>query len=589
MLCLNLSAQAGSPTDALIQSLQQMIQGEYNEKTLAFYLGQSIDRYTDSHGRVTRELQEVLYWLEREAIETAPLDTQKEFQRIVARVGGKVRGKILIPEDKFPFWLRDLHLAADSKLMSRLREAGNSDEIMAQFPFAEFHSQKSLSTEADVVIVGAGLTGANVMFFLLDAIRKGLRVIVIDSNLADSASFRNGGNFEAMPESFLGDYEGLREERVKYLRLTRPYMNEDEIQKMATHQAEWILKWCTANVQHVMDHYQKDGIEAFANPKGWLRMAETAAEEAALRAEVESAQGLGLEFEYWSKERIQEELKIPAKFGGRMALKSGNYHPGRLVTQLLQKGLEAGAEMHLGTRVLSQKKVAGGYEIKTSFGTVKTKHLVAGTNAFTRDLIPELAPVIHPFQSHIANWEHVRLPSKSPAASATWTWNLGDGYGHFRWETIYANGKFENRGMFHIGGGRDIPANSTRISELNRDPEVFESIVANINEKLPETQGQPPTRFWTGLMGFTPDRFPLVGALDTNFWIAAGYNGYGGSWSLHAAYEIAQMIQNGKGSELYNENYLSPHRFFNGSALNPLGRAFANDDPCAVALAKKKE
>jgi glycine/D-amino acid oxidase-like deaminating enzyme len=568
---------------------QQMAQGEFNPKTVSFFLGQNIDHYTDSYGRVTEELQKVLYWIEDEIFSHADTDSVVEFQRIVARVGGKVHGKILLPKEDVSFWELNLSDSIDNGLRQKLLIPQDRAEILKQFPFAEFHTHKQLSAEADVVIIGAGLTGANVMFHLLEAVKKGLRVVIVDSNLGDAASFRNGGNFEAMPESFLGEYKGLREERVKYLRLTRPYLSEDAIQNMATEQADWMLRWCAANVSHIMSMIDSKAVNPFASPNGWLRMAETAVEDVALQAEVEQARKLGLEFEYWDKERIQRELKIPAQFGGRMAIKSGNYHPGRLITQLLKLGINSGVEFHTKTRVTALEKDGEVHVVKTSMGNIKAKHVVIGTNGFTRDLIPAMAPVIHPFQSHIANWEHVPLPSTNPSATATWTWNLGDGYGHFRWETIYVDGKKQLRGMFHIGGGLDSPAATTSMAELERNPQVFETLVSNMNQKHPSTVGQPPSRFSTGIMGFTPDRFPVVGALDKNLWIAAGYNGYGGSWSLHAAYEISQMILTGHGTELYNDNFLSPTRFFDGTALNPLGRPFANDDACAIALSKKKE
>lgn len=568
---------------------QNLIKGSLNPKSVSYYLGQRIDSFTDAFGRVTPELQQALYAIEDEIFQNADQDSIKEFQRIVARVGGKVHGKILLPKEEVAFWQLNLADVVDEQLREKLLIPQDQAEILQQFPFAEFHTHTKLSEEADVLIIGAGLTGANVMYHLLDAVKKGLRVVIVDSNLADAASFRNGGNFEAMPESFLGEYKGLREERVKYLRLTRAYLSEEQIQAMATEQADWMLKWCASNVSHILAMIDSKEVNPLASPNGWLRMAETADEESALKAEVEQAQKLGLEFEFWDKERIQREFKIPAQFGGRMAVKSGNYHPGRLITQLLKLGINAGVEFHSKTKVTALERDGDLHVVKTSFGTIKAKHVVIGTNGFTRELLPEMAPVIHPFQSHIADWEHVPLPSADPSALATWTWNLGDGYGHFRWETIYIDGKKQLRGMFHIGGGLDSPVTSISLTELQRNPEVFETLIANMNQKHPATKGQPPSRFSTGIMGFTPDRFPVVGALAKNLWIAAGYNGYGGSWSLHAAYEIAQMILTGSGSPLYNPAFLSPTRFFDGTAMNPLGRPFANDDACAIALSKKKE
>jgi hypothetical protein len=317
-------AQEAMSVHPLIRQAQLMTEGGLNPAKVSYYIGQNIDRYVDALGRVTPELQKLLYEIEDVYLKNADLPTILEFQSIVARTGGKVHGTLHPPKNRHSFWFLNLDLPAGEALRKALLSEQSDAEIAQQFPFAEFHSKPTLEGEADVVIVGAGLTGANVAFHLLDAIKKGLRVVILDSDLQKAASFLNGGNFEAMPESFLGNYEGLREERVKYLRLTRPSMTEEEIQKMATEQAEWLLRWCASNVNHALKAFETEGIDAFASPHGWVRIAETAEEEAALAAETEKARALGLEFEFWSKERIREELKINAPFGGRVARRRGN-------------------------------------------------------------------------------------------------------------------------------------------------------------------------------------------------------------------------------------------------------------------------
>lgn len=574
-------------THPLYQAAIQMASGEVTPAGIDFFLGQTIDRFTDASGRALPELQSVLEAIETDFIEGKTTAVVAAFQRLVAQVGGKVRGAIVLPQDDVPYWTLHLETPADDQLKRKLLRGQSTKEVAQQFPFAEFHSTPELSAEADIVIIGAGLTGTNVAYHLNREAPQGTRIVILDSDLLKAASFRNGGNFEPVPENFLGDYEGLARERQKYIQLTRPHLSENQALELAKEQSNWILKWCASNVKQLQAMFSENGIHAFALKNGWLRMAETSAEELALKTEVERAQKLGLEFEFWPCDRIRSELKIPAKFGGSMAKNSGNYHPGRLITQLLRLLIQRGVQLHTHTPVQRISNAENGtYRIETERGSINARKVVVGTNAFTRDLLPQMASAIHPFQSHIADFEHVALPSENPIVFATLTWNLGDGYAHFRRETVGRDAQGTQRGMYHVGGGRDLPIEDPH--HVTPQPEVLQSIVSNFNSLFPETKGQPPRRFWTGPMGFTPDRIPLVGEYRPGLFLSAGYNGYGGTWSIQAAYETAQLVLHGRGTALYEERFLSPHRFENGTAVNPLGRSFMNDDPEAYRIALRR-
>src|SRR5688500_17725672 len=101
----------------------------------------------------------------------------------------------LLPKDSEPFWLR------------------------GDRPLAGYRSHKKLPASADVVIIGAGLTGGSAAYRLADAARSGKRVVVLDlGDPAGEASGRNGGNSELLPENSVGAYEGLAKERLDFLR-----------------------------------------------------------------------------------------------------------------------------------------------------------------------------------------------------------------------------------------------------------------------------------------------------------------------------------------------------------------------------------
>ena len=79
---------------------------------------------------------------------------------------------------------------------------------------------RRLDGVVDVLVIGAGLTGASTAYHLAG---RGLRVAVVDAgDPASEASGRNGGHFELVPENSIGEYRGLAAERLKFVRRTLP-------------------------------------------------------------------------------------------------------------------------------------------------------------------------------------------------------------------------------------------------------------------------------------------------------------------------------------------------------------------------------
>src|SRR5262249_1806333 len=92
--------------------------------------------------------------------------------------------------------------------------------------------------------------------------------------------------------------------------------------------------------------------------------------------------------------------------------------------------------------------------------------------------------------------------------------------------------------------------------------------------RFPETRDQPPSRVWTGPMAFTPDRMPVVGFLrrrgaeDHAIVIAAGVNGYGGSYCVQVGDLGVQMLKTGKTHEEGPKGVFSPPRLLQKAPLS---------------------
>ncbi|HEX8682874.1 MAG TPA: FAD-dependent oxidoreductase [Ardenticatenaceae bacterium] len=504
------------------------------------------DGLLDAHGRALPELQEALLTIEAALRPRFSGGAAAAFQGWVAAVGGRMRGPIALPEDDTPFWQLDPN------------------------PLAGFRSAERLPEQVDLLIIGAGLTGASAAYHALDLVGQGQRVAVVEmGEPCSQASGRNGGNFELIPENFFGQYEGLVRERYKFLKAVYPRLDEETLRVQADRQAALIIGFGTRNGARFDRIVTEEKLDCDYSPRGWLRIAESAEEERALGGEVELV-GDPSRLVTWDRERIAAELGLRAYFGGRNAPKSGNYHPRKFVIGLLRAALERGVELYARLRVDAVVTGAGPSPIVcTAEGDIVARRVIVATNAFTSQLFPELAQ-IECYQSQIMNLEHVTDSLKG----MTVTEKKGDLYYNFPGERRYVDAEGVTRGMLHVGGGLDRPAPLPE--DLQRSASVLGLTKAGIDRRFPETRGQPPSRVWTGPMAFTPDRLPVMGFLRRGgdpqaLVIAAGFNGYGGSYCVEAGYTAVEMIRRGAALPEVPEDVFSPHRFLVEGPLFPVG------------------
>src|SRR5262245_29502398 len=150
-------------------------------------------RLSSSHSLPSDAVRAELARIDRE--ETFSAQARETFQAILARACVPTVHPIGFPIDSEPYW------------------------FCAGQPLAGHQSSPSLPESADVVIIGAGLTGASAAYHLANHAATGARIVVLDQgDPAGEASGRNGGNFELIPENSVGMYEGLARERAAFLR-----------------------------------------------------------------------------------------------------------------------------------------------------------------------------------------------------------------------------------------------------------------------------------------------------------------------------------------------------------------------------------
>lgn len=475
-------------------------------------------------GRLAPELRREIETLDRDGVFTP--GGRGALQDLLARLGMATAHPIGVPVNDEPFWFRLGH------------------------PLADHQSHPDLPEEADVVVIGAGLTGASAAYHLADSVNEQRRRVVVleQGDPAGEASGRNGGNFELIPENSVGIYEGLARERYAFLRRRYPKLPVEVVHAESERQASVVLGLALRNRELFKGIILHERIDCDFAPRGWLHLASTEDEEQGMCEEVTLAAQHGQRIELWSRRKIRQEFGIENPYLGRFIPGDGTYHPFKYVCGLLRSALQAGVELYTRTPVREVVAFGDRHLVITDRGTISARALIVATNAYTSQLFPELS-AIKPHQSQVQVTE--RAPDRARGRVVT----CEDGPTFFNQPRA---GVKDGRAPLLMGGGADRPMSSP--SSRRRSPKVHAQLLALRDRFYPELRGCPPSAEWVGPMAFTPDQLPAIGFLRPGVIIAAGYNGYGGSYTTAAGMAAAQMALTGRTPDWVPEDVFSPRR-----------------------------
>jgi glycine/D-amino acid oxidase-like deaminating enzyme len=455
------------------------------------------------------------------------------FQDLLGAWGVVTAHPIGIPANDTPYWLR------------------------GERPLANHQSQATFPGEADVVIIGAGLTGASAAYHLAQDAGGQARIVVLEQGEpAGEASGRNAGNFELFPENSVGIYEGLARERVAFLRRRYPALPAAIIHAESERQASVVLGLALRNRDLLKGIVLREQIDCDLAPKGWLHLACSEEQEQGMCDEVMLAAQHGQRIEIWSRRKIREEFGIETSYLGRFSPGDGTYHPFKYVCGLLHCALRRGVELYTHVRVIDvASRGPDQHQVLTERGTIIARRVIVVTNAFTSQLLPELGE-IRTHQSQIQVTEFA--PDRTRGRVVT----CEEGPVFFNQPRDAAR---DGLAPVLMGGGVDRPMRSP--ASRRRSPRVHAQLLALRQRFHPELDGRPPSAEWIGAMAFTPDQLPAIGFLRPGVIVAAGFNGYGGSFTTAAGLAAARMAVTSSVPDWVPEDVFSPRRLLTSEPL----------------------
>ncbi|MGW5214348.1 NAD(P)/FAD-dependent oxidoreductase [Streptomyces sp. NPDC004051] len=380
-----------------------------------------------------------------------------------------------------------------------------------------------LPGRADVCVLGAGVMGSTLAYWLALA---GLRPLVLDRNPSPAmgSSGRNAGRV----------IQGGNAQHAV------------AIDKLGHAEALAIYRATLVNRDLVREVTAREGLDAARTTTSKLDLTDSEEEALELKRTAAALQADGIAAEWLDLPEARRVFgtDLPdTVLGGLHRPDQDAVHSVAYVRGIAAAARRHGAQFGLGVRVTAVEDAQdGSWRVVTDSGEVVADQVVVALNAWTGHLLPELAPVITPVRGQLV--QTAPVPFRIPQ------WGLDRGL-------VY--GGQNQDGSLLLGGLRTTVPNRDENIELPEDgntpafsPELAERLTQALPALLPQTTGVPVVRAWSGVMAFTPDRCPLVGAWPgrAGLWVMAAFSGHGMPYSQVVSEQLAERIRGGAGKSI---------------------------------------
>jgi glycine/D-amino acid oxidase-like deaminating enzyme len=368
-------------------------------------------------------------------------------------------------------------------------------------------------TEADVAIVGAGLTGMWTAYYLNQA-DPSLRVVLCEREIAGfGASGRNGGWCSALFPASLGKLERMAGREAAIAMYRAMAQTVDEVGKVT-------------EAEGIDCHWAKGGTVQFARSPTQLQRARDEVAEARLYGFGET------DLRLLSAAQARELGQASDLLGGVFTPHCAAIHPARLARGLAH--LLRGRGVTIFERTPVQRIEPG--RLITPSGTVRARQVIRATEGYTPRL-PGYERAVVPVYSLVV--------ATAPLPEAVWAQIGLDARPTFcdlRHLIIYGQRTADGRLVF---GGRGAPYHfgSAVQPSFDRVPAVFAALRRTLIELFPVLDDVAITHAWGGPIGIARDWCASVG-LDscTGVGWAGGYVGDGLSTTNLAGRTLADLI-----------------------------------------------
>jgi glycine/D-amino acid oxidase-like deaminating enzyme len=355
--------------------------------------------------------------------------------------------------------------------------------------------------EADVGIVGAGLTGLWTALFL-KSLEPMLEVAVVEQGLAaHGASGRNAG----MLSETVDHGHGLA------------------IEHFGETEARVLARLGETNVAEMTAFLEARDIRCDYEPTGRLMVALTPAQVEDARRTVETARGLGLDsFHLLDANAVRAEVHSPLYLGGVRVTGGGILDPVRLVDGLRREAERLGVRVWERSPVVAVESAGAGARIRTAGGAVSVRRVVLATSAYTHHLLPEVTWRFIPLYDYILVSDPL---TASQRETIGWRNRQGvtDGRAFFNYYRLTA----DQRVLWGTSEATYYPGNRVDPS-CDHSPSHYAALRESFRRHFPGLAELEFPYAWGGPICSTTRMTPYFGrALDGRLCYGLGYTGHG--------------------------------------------------------------
>ncbi len=207
----------------------------------------------------------------------------------------------------------------------------------------------------------------------------------------------------------------------------------------------------------------------------------------------------------------------------------GQLHSGKMLNRLIDLCQQNHIRIITGANITQFEEANNLLRVKvtssfTSELTFTCKQLAICTNAFTKDLLPDVD--VTPGRGQVL------ITSPIEGLSLQGTFNFDEGYYYFR--------NFGNRILF--GGGRNLDFEKEKTTTFELNPQIQEKLEYYLSEIIAPGKKFHITDRWTGIMGFGKEKLPEVKRITPHISIGIKLNGMGVALGSKIGHELAGVV-----------------------------------------------
>ncbi|OCF45328.1 hypothetical protein I317_00851 [Kwoniella heveanensis CBS 569] len=411
-------------------------------------------------------------------------------------------------------------------------------------PLLNHRSTEDLPKQAEVVIIGSGITGSLTALSLLQSDNPPKSIVLLEAReLCSGATGRNAGHCK--PDQWRG-----------FTKYANAFGDEQAIKILKNEQETW-----EALVSYVKKH--DVNCDLWVGKTLDVLMTDEVAQIAAKTfAEYKAAGGDVSKIEVTTEPESAETISRLKGAKAVYAWDASTLHPWKLVAYVNKQSLELGLNLQTWTPVTSVTGKANEWIVHTERGSITTPTVIHATNAYAGALLPEVQGAISPVP-HMCN-------KVLPPSSFSGTEAIRNSYAVIYPTGLYSiNSRATSDGILLFGGS--APNQHHLIEYVEKDERRrtddslvnFEPVTEAVRKLGTEGfQWDSPAagargarvrydESWSGIIGRSADQVPFIGAVPDKpgQWMCCGHNGHGMARIFTCAPALAKLVQGAKWSE----------------------------------------